>query len=32
VAEVAKEFEVFDDKRCAIQTGVYIVGPQGVYK
>jgi hypothetical protein len=32
VADVAKEFELFDDKRCAIQTGVYVVGLQGVYK
>jgi hypothetical protein len=28
VAEAAEEFEVFDDKHCAIQTGAYGVGPQ----
>jgi hypothetical protein len=29
VADAAEEFELFDDKRCAIQTGVYGVGLHG---
>jgi hypothetical protein len=32
VVDVAKKFEVIGDKRCAIQTGFYVVDPQEVYK